>query len=435
MTVSRLNSLFVEEDSLLGIESRTQLAQRVASSVSDIQGDAWRLTGQQVDPSFYDAIEIVFAESDGTVHESIELSLIEFMAIPTAAQHDTLSSATARLETTASGTLFIGRTNANVVLVQAVTYTNTFANFTVSTIGLSTGRGLLDRRVAAAQYPQGADRFAVTFASSKPDAPAATRITVDSAKNISIAADANEAHTWDEINSAPAAGTGDRYILHIRVTWSSDQAQFVAETLGVYDWNDSYDGGFSSSSTGVYQLADNPLWQDAWVRIRTPAGPWIVAAIRQTATIISFADPVQIAAFSMGSGVGTTEITVDFDWSNRRKITLLMEQWTVETSVRTTANRERLARAEWYADDVECVADGSGNTYDRRSLFARLSTDGSSWGMGAVNNESLANSNSSIMRLNFEPVSGGAAGDQRCGKFVFRRWNTGRHWDVKISAE
>ena len=435
MTISRINSLFEDEDSLLGVETRTLLAQRVASSITDIQGDAWRITGQQVDPSVYDAIEIVIAQSGGTVHESIELSLIEFMAIPTASQHDTLSAATARLETTASGTIFIGRTNANVVLVQAVTYTNAFSNFTISTYGLSSERGLLARRIAAAQYPQGADRFAITHHTSLPDAPAATRFTVDSARNISISVDLNEGFIWNEINSAPAAGVGNRYILHVRVTWSSDQSAFVAETLGVYDFNDSYDGGFSSAADGQYQLSDNPLWQDAWVRIRTPAGPWIVAAIRQTVGAVSGATPVEISSFSMGSGVGVAERTVDFDWSNRSRIHLLMEQWTLETSVRTTANRERLARAEWYAEDVECVADGDGVNYDRRSLFARLSTDGSSWGIGAVNNESLANSNSSIMRLNFEPVSGGDAGDQRCGKLVFRRWNTGRHWDVKITAE
>ena len=433
--VNRINSLFEGDDSLLGVEIETVLSTRVAADISAIQTDAWRLTGQPADSAVYDEIVIqIYDPSDDSVSEQLTLSIVDFIAIESAAQGDVLvAGTTGRRYSLSAGTILIGRTSGNRAMIQAETYNNAFANFTVTVTGRARRRGLLDRRISSTQDRSRRRRWLLAWHTSKPAPPEYARLIIDSALQVHRPGAAGDSYDWSAVHTAVKShATKSRWASPVDVFWSPEISGWDVEVIGdVYPFDDVFDGGFADSQYGPYQLNYLDGWGDVWIRVRGADGAWMVDQALVESPISRPVNwrPQTIFHFDMASGASYKLASFNVDWSDRQRLTLTMEQFP-ETGALELANRERIQVASWDAVNIGAVEHGHQDSFQANSLWALLGETRSAWGHGPVDNSSLAAANMGIVRLNLMAEQSGAAGDQTANRYSVRRWNTSKQWRV-----
>ena len=430
--VERLNSIFEAEDSLLGISKETLLSRRVAANIATLENNAWRLTGQPADPAVYDRVRVNIGTRD-----TFSLSIIDLLAITHASQHDVLvEGTTGRLVTTNGGTLLVGRTSGNRLMIQAVTYTTTETDFEVTVTGQSSSSGLLDRRLGVIQNPSRLRRWLIAWHTSRPVAPESSRLSLNNAQEVQWSSESGDAYEWQAPHIAPdSVANKERYATPIDIYWSHESATWEMEVPGlVYDFHVLYDGGFSESEFGPYQLTDGD-WDDAWMRVRDPdTSSWIITQIRESIPRAP-ALPIRSSGvfneiFISGDVYKTSFVSID--WRYVRNLIFKLEQYPA-TGERTAATLERQQTVSMYAEDVFAADINNGDSFQSNSLWFALGEVASSCGRGPINISGYAQSSMAIFRINLlHHFIGGAVGDRRAGSYTIRRWNSSKQWALSM---
>ena len=438
MTVENFNTIFQGEDSLLGVENEVVLSSRVASSITDVETNAWRLTGQPVDSTVYDEVIIkIYDPSDDSVAEELRMNIVEFLGIKTAAQNDVLvNGTTGKLFTLGGGTVLVGRTSSNRAMIQAVTYTNSFANFTVTTTGRNAEQGLLDRRIAATQNTSRVRRWLTTWSSTKPAVINSSQISVNNSQTVSWTR-GSESYIWARPTLTQDVGTTlptkRRWATYIDVFWDGATSSWDFEIApGIYDFYESFDGGFANNQIGPYQTNANDNWDDIWMRVREPDGGYIVTQIQEASPITRPVDwrPQEIISATFLTGESYKINSFNVNWADRQRLTITIEQFP-QTGALTLANRERLQTASYDCIDIGAVANQ--DSFQSGSLWGLLGVSQSAWGIGPVNNQNSAGPDKAIFRLNLMHDNiNGAVGDKASNRWTFRRWNTSKQWKITV---
>ena len=426
--VDRLNSLFAGDDSLLGSDQEFILSSRVAADLAAIQTNAWRLTGQPVDPTIYDRVRV-----DLGSHASFELSIVDFLAIESASQHDVLVAGdTGRLVTTEHGTLLVGRTSGNRPMIQAVTYAGLPDDTTIQAIGVTARAGLLDRRIGGVENRSRLRRWLIAWNLTEP-AITADRVSVDGALNASWRREAGDEYDWLPPHLAPNSSATNklRWATPVDIFWSHETGGWDFELGPVYPFQTAYDGGYAASEFGPYRLVDDRA-DDAWIRVRDPAtASYIVTRIREADAVSRPVNwrPQPLFTATFLTGEDYKQGNVGMDWRDRQRIAVTMKQYP-NTGTRDDSTLERAQTVSIDAVDLFAVDTSHTDSFQPNSNWFVMGESRMAFGRGPVDNRNLAAANLGIFRLNLTAYTDGGPGDRRSNRWTLKRWNTSKQWEV-----
>lgn len=164
---------------LLGQQTETLLSsQRLANQAAWTQG--FRLTGQPVNVSEHDDIRIAVVSSDGDVAEEWMVDVNDWKQLSGRSVGDDLAqtgrSIILRSDT---GTIRIGRSTGNRILLQLGTYTTSLTNFNLNGYARSYDGGLLERRIAPVRSHPVRDTVLKIRSAAEPPDPAGVTFDAD----------------------------------------------------------------------------------------------------------------------------------------------------------------------------------------------------------------------------------------------------------------
>ena len=433
--VDRIVSVFSGDSSLLGEERETVLASRVAPGIADIQTDAWRLTGQPVDPSNFTALRIEVVNSGGDFQHDLRMPVGEFIDIPHADQGDTLGATNSTLKTLNGMDIRIGRTAGNRVLVQApgAGYANTLTNFRMSCVGIYYYKGELERYLGGVQYPTKIRRWLFGWASSSNAvAPSRASIRIDGSQNVTSVYESGDTIDWLPVHLVVSAGSNQRWACPVDVFWSHETQTWDFEIGLVYSFSTAsvYDGGFAQNQFGPWSVLESDDWEDVWIRVRDPQGSWIVSQIREASPV---SRPVNWRPGTIFEQTFyTSEVykiaSFNIDWTDRQFFEFYMRQYP-DSGAMTDATLEREQSCIVSADRVRTVESGDHDTFQRYSNWFHFGLREMTWGQGPVDETTNAYQDLAIFRVNLlaSPVDDGA-GLKRSNRYTVRRWNSAKQW-------
>ena len=165
---------------LLGDRNETLLAStRLADEAA--WTDGFRLAGTAVNVSTHDEIRIAVVATDGDLVEQWVLDVDDWRILPEQGPGDDLSVAgRSKRVISETGTIRIGRSGGNRVLVQRGTFTTALTNFNLNVYARSYDGGLLERRVSSTRSNAPRDVvFKIRSATGTPAAPTGVTFAAD----------------------------------------------------------------------------------------------------------------------------------------------------------------------------------------------------------------------------------------------------------------
>ena len=433
--VDRLVSVFQGDDSLLGEERETILSSRIASAIADLQTDAWRVTGQPIDPSIYHQLRIEILASDGTFQHDVIMSVKEFISITHASQGDTLGATNSVEKSMGGDDIRVGRTSGNRVLLQADAgeYTNALTNFRVNVTGVYYYDGHLSRQIDGVQYPTKIRRWLFGWASTaNAVAPSRESIRIDGSQNVTSVYESGDTIDWLPVHLVVSAGSNQRWATPVDVFWSQETQTWDFELNPVYSFStvDNYDGGFSQSQFGPFSVLESDDWEDLWIRVRDPQGGWITSQIREASPLARPVNwrPGTLFELTFGNGEVYKINSFNIDWTDRQFFEFYMRQYP-DSGAMTDATLEREQSCIVSADRVRTVESGDQDTFQRYSNWFHFGLREMTWGQGPVDQTTNAYQDLAIFRVNLlaSPVDDGA-GLKRSNRYTVRRWNSAKQW-------
>ena len=431
--VDRITSVFANDESLLGVERETPLASRIASDITDLQTDAWRVAGQPVDPSTFSSLRIEVVDSSGTLQHDIRMSVQEFLAIQHADQNDTLSATNSSVKSLGGDDIRVGRSSGNRVLLQADAgeYTNALTNFRVNVVGIYFYKGLLEQYLGGVQYPVKIRRWLFGWASdANATAPSRESISIDGSQNVTSTYQSGDTIDWLPVHLVVSAASNQRRACPVDVFWSHETQTWDFEIGPVYLFHTLYDGGFSQNEFGPFSVLESDDWDDLWIRVRDPQGSWIVTQIREASPISRPVNwrPGTLFELTFGNGEVYKINSFNIDWTDRQFFEFYMRQYP-DSGAMTDATLEREQSCIVAADRVRTVTSAHQDSFQRYSNWFHFGLREMTWGQGPVDETTNAYQDLAIFRVNLlaSPIDDGA-GLKRSNRYTVRRWNSAKQW-------
>ena len=389
-------------DLLGGLES-SLLADRTISAIANL-ATASRIAGQAIDVTRHDFVEVEIVSSSDVLLGKWQVSIDDWRMLTAAADTDTISVAGGTAYDV--GTVLIGRTNTDRVLVQADTFTTAETNFVVNIYGLGRDAGLLGRRLSGSGTNHSKPYLALTRANSAPSLPSAAEFSYNGVTLTHTPDGANPTFTDPNVL---LSGTGTIYAVslqliydHYTSTWSVDIGSLITQGT-------TSDLAFAADEDATTWSGTPITNDDQWARIRDENGNYVYIRTRTaepaTGNVPTGWRPVEICRFAGAAGTNTGLATPNFDWSDYTFLEVVYLQYD------STGTLIRLHHELFPAFRTVTVAASGSLADEQQSLQCWFSNRGSGIYKGRTHARSLADIDGQCIRINFiNTAAGGVAG-------------------------
>ena len=303
---------------LLGQETETLLSsQRLANEAAWTQG--FRLTGQPVNVSEHDSIRIAVVSSGGVLVEEWNVDVNDWKQLTGQSVGDDLAQAGRSIILRSdTGTIRIGRSTGNRILLQLGTYTTVLTDFNLNGYARSYGGGLLERRIAPSRSHPVRDTVLKIRSASEPADPVGVTFDADG-----VATPGSDGYVL--VTDADPSGTDPIWLAAAHNPYDPVTETYVPEawvkTLG----GTAYRQQWASDETGPWLDSPDTLAnaQRLVSRVRVN-GVWQIYVIRDN----SYVPWTLFVAATMpaGSTQPFTTALRNQDWRNFRMMELILHQ-------------------------------------------------------------------------------------------------------------
>jgi len=235
---------------LLGSEQETLLSsQRLANQAA--WTDGFRLTGTAVDVSVHDNIRIAVVESGGDIAEEWTTTVDEWKTLSAQSVGDDLAqSGRSLILRSDTGTIRIGRSSGNRILLQLGTWTTSLQNFNLNGYARSYDGGLLERRIQPTRVNPVRDVVLKRRSATTPADPVG--VTFDSAGVATPGTDG-----WILDTSPDPAGSDPLWVAVAHNPYDPETETYNPESWSVVLAGSSFRQQWAEDETGPWQ--DTPI--------------------------------------------------------------------------------------------------------------------------------------------------------------------------------
>lgn len=304
---------------LLGGQTETLLSsQRLANQAAWTQG--YRLTGNPVDVSVHDSIRVAVVSSGGVIAEEWTASVDEWRALPALGIGDDLAqSGRSIILRSDTGTIRLGRSSGNRLLVQLGTYVTSLTNFNLNGYALSFDGGLLERRIGPSRSHPLRDTILKIRSATEPAAPVGVTFSSDG-----VATPGSDGYVL--VTEPDPPGTDPLWLAAAHNPYDPDTETYNPEAWIItpggtsfrQQWATDEDGPWLDSSSTlatavrlVTRIRINGVWETYVVRDSSYV-PWTLFVVANIA-----ANSAQPGDFALRGGG---------DWRNFRLMEVIMHQ-------------------------------------------------------------------------------------------------------------
>jgi len=374
---------------LLGAERETQLVGNLFANQA-AWGNGKKLLGDSVDVAAHDSLRISVVQSDGVLVQQWVVSIDEWRALPGQRNGDDLSVAGRSLTLRSdSGTIRVGRTAYNKILVQRGSFSTAATNFFINAHARLYDGGLLQRRISNLRPNPNRDTVLKKRSAARPDAPVG--VTFDANGNATPGSDG-----WIQSTEADPPGTDPIWLAAAHNPYDSATETYDPEAWIITLGGAAHRQQWAADESGPWLDATDTL-EDAprlVTRVRVN-GNWQVYTVRDgTASGWHWFRTQTLAADSAGAPYLIP--LDDTDWSDYKWIEFIIRQFTGTTQ----GNRRSVLIPADHVYSTGAAVDLT-SAYTLNILITEF---GSDWTMGPIDaftNAITPNAVQQTMRLRF----------------------------------
>jgi len=372
---------------LLGAERETQLVGNLFANQA-AWGNGKKLLGDLVDVASHDSIRISVVQSDGVLVQQWVVSIDEWRELPAQQNGDDLSVAGRSITVrSGTGTIRVGRTAVNRILVQRGSFTTAATNFFINAYARLYDGGLLQRRIASLRTNPSRDTVLKKRSATEPDAPVG--VTFDANGHATPGSDG-----WVQTTDADPPGSDPIWLAAAHNPYDVLTETYSPEAWIITPGGSTYRQEFAEDESGPWQETPPVDTPRLVTRIRVN-GNLVIYTIRDdTASGWHWFKTETLVANSSGDPY-LIELD-DTDWSAYKWIEFVIRQFVGTTQ----GNRRSIVIP---ADHIY----STGTAVDLTSAYTLnilITEFGSDWTMGSIDaftNAITPNAVQQTMRLRF----------------------------------